>query len=136
MIYLDNAATTNMSSVALQAFMEVSRSCYGNPSSVYRCGRKAKELIEESRRTIVKCIGALPEEVYFTSGGTESDNWAIGQTVTCGMKSVITLQIEYHAVLHSVLLNMLDMHDICISIGSRIMIKWILQSGFQLADAM
>lgn len=102
MIYLDNAATTNMSPVALQALMEVSRSCYGNPSSVYGYGRKAKELIEESRRIIAKCIGALPEEVYFTSGGTESDNWAISQTATCGIKSVITSQIEHHAVLHSV----------------------------------
>ena len=81
MIYLDNAATTNMSPAALQALVEVSRDNYGNPSSVYGYGRKAKELIEEARSIIAKCIGALPEEIYFTSGGTESDNWAISQTV-------------------------------------------------------
>lgn len=102
MIYLDNAATTNMSPAALQVLMEVSRDNYGNPSSVYGYGRKAKELIEEARSIIAKCIGALPEEIYFTSGGTESDNWAISQTIICGMGSVITSQIEHHAVLYPV----------------------------------
>lgn len=102
MIYFDNAATTAMSQVALQALIEVSQYNYGNPSSAYGYGRRAKEILEEARRIIANCIGALPEEIYFTSCGTESDNWAISQATTSGVKRIITSQIEHHAVLHPV----------------------------------
>ena len=77
MVYLDNAATTAMSEVALSSLMEVSTNIYGNPSSVYRFGRQTKRLLEESREIIADCIGAEPEEIYFTSCGTESDNWVM-----------------------------------------------------------
>ena len=101
MIYFDNAATTAMSEAALQALIEVSKNQYGNPSSVYSYGRKTKELLEEARRIVADCIGAAPEEIFFTSCGTESDNWAINQAIV-GKKKVITSQIEHHAVLRPV----------------------------------
>ena len=99
MVYLDNAATTAMSEVALQALLDISKDQYGNPSSAYGFGRKNKEILEESRQIIADCIGADSEEIYFTSCGTESDNWAVSQG-SHGMKKIITSQIEHHAVLH------------------------------------
>lgn len=102
MIYLDNAATTQMSEVALDALMYASRECYGNPSSIYTFGKKARKLLEESRTIIAECIGANPEEIYFTSCGTESDNWAISQAVYQKCGQVITTKIEHHAVLNPV----------------------------------
>lgn len=102
MIYLDNAATTQMSESALEALMYVSKEFYGNPSSLHSQGRQANKLIEESRKIIATCIGAEPEEIYFTSGGTESDNWAIEQALRQKCERVITSSIEHHAVLNSV----------------------------------
>ncbi len=99
MIYFDNAATTAMSEAALDALMEVSRNQYGNPSSVYGFGRKSKELLEESRRIIAGCIGAEPEEIYFTSCGTESNNWVISQ-IGSVWNSAITTVVEHHAILY------------------------------------
>lgn len=99
MIYFDNAATTAMSEVALNALMEVSKTYYGNPSSIYGFGRKTKDLLEESRRIIAGCIGAEPGEIYFTSCGTESDNWVINQ-IGSTWNSGITTAIEHHAILY------------------------------------
>ena len=99
MIYFDNAATTAMSEVALNALMEVSINQYGNPSSIYGFGRKTKEILEKSRRLIASCIGAEPEEIYFTSGGTESDNWVMSQ-IGSEWKSCITTMVEHHAILN------------------------------------
>lgn len=99
MIYFDNAATTVMSEAALDALMEVSRNQYGNPSSVYGFGRKSKDLLEQSRKIIAGCIGAEPEEIYFTSCGTESDNWVISQ-IGSVWNSAITTAVEHHAILY------------------------------------
>lgn len=101
MIYFDNAATTAMSDIALQALIEVSKNQYGNPSSAYSLGRKSRQLIEESRRTIAGCIGAEPEEIFFTSGGTEGANWAISKAAY-NVNKIITSQVEHHAVLHPI----------------------------------
>ena len=101
MVYFDNAATTAMSEAALDALTEISANMYGNPSSAYGFGRSAKKILEESRRIIADCIGADPEEIYFTSCGTESDNWAISKASE-GKNSIITTLVEHHAVLYPV----------------------------------
>ncbi len=97
MIYFDNAATTEMCEPALSALVEISKTQYGNASTVYGFGRKAKELLEEARGIVARCIGAYADEIFFTSCGTESDNWAI----SCASESVdriIISAIEHHAV--------------------------------------
>ena len=99
MIYLDNAATTAMSEVALNALIEISTNVYGNPSSVYGFGRKTKKILEEARKIIAGCIGAEPEEIYFTSCGTESDNWVMSKAID-GKEKIITSSMEHHAILH------------------------------------
>lgn len=99
MVYLDNAATTAMSEAALSSLMEVSTNIYGNPSSVYGFGRQTKRLLEESRKIIADCIGAEPEEIYFTSCGTESDNWVMTKAAD-KVKKIITSAVEHHAILH------------------------------------
>lgn len=101
MIYFDNAATTEMSRQALSALMEVSKNQYGNASTVYAFGRKAKELLEEARGIIARCIGANVDEIFFTSGGTESDNWVINR-VKDSVERIIVTDIEHHAILHPV----------------------------------
>lgn len=102
MIYFDNAATTQMSDVAIEALMYASKECYGNPSSIYSYGKKSSKLLEESRLIIANCIGAEPDEIFFTSCGTESDNWAINQAICQDCKQVITSKIEHHAILNPV----------------------------------
>lgn len=102
MIYLDNAATTQMSQLAIQTLIEVSRECYGNASSIYSCGRSAKKILEESRRIIAECIGAEPDEIYFTAGGTESNNWIVSQAYTSEFEKIVTSKIEHHAILHPI----------------------------------
>lgn len=99
MVYLDNAATTAMSEAALNALTEVSSNMYGNPSSVYGFGRKTKKILDESRKIIANCIGAEPEEIYFTSCGTESDNWVLLKASEDKNK-IITSVVEHHAVLY------------------------------------
>lgn len=99
MVYLDNAATTTMSEAALGALMEVSTNIYGNPSSAYGFGRQAKRLLEESRKIIADCIGAEPEEIFFTSCGTESDNWVMTKA-SDKVEKIITSAVEHHAILH------------------------------------
>ncbi|MDE7253105.1 MAG: cysteine desulfurase [Acetatifactor sp.] len=101
MIYFDNAATTEMCEPALSALVEVSKTQYGNASTLYGYGRKAKELLEEARGIIAQCIGADADEIFFTSGGTESDNWVINQA-RHSVDRIIVSDIEHHAILHPV----------------------------------
>ena len=77
MIYADNAATTRMSETAIRTMVSVMEENYGNPSSLYGMGQKAKETLEEARQTVAGMIGADPREILFTSGGSEADNQAI-----------------------------------------------------------
>lgn len=99
MVYLDNAATTAMSEVAINALTEISSTMYGNPSSAYGFGRKTKKFLDESRKIIADCIGAEPEEIYFTSCGTESDNWVLLKAAEKKNK-IITSSVEHHAVIY------------------------------------
>ena len=129
--YMDHAATTPLSKEALEAMMPYLTTEYSNASTVYTYGQRAKAAIERSRRTIATTIGAKPSEIYFTSGGTESDNWAlistceagreqlsktlqpqataaaVDQKYRCSSKAsmkcghIITDQIEHHAILHT-----------------------------------
>ena len=100
--YMDHAATTPLSKDALEAMMPYLTTDYGNASTVYTYGQRAKAAIERSRRTIAATIGAKPSEIYFTSGGTESDNWAlIGAAETGKRGHIITDMIEHHAILHT-----------------------------------
>ena len=104
-IYADNAATTALSPKVLEAMMPYLTEVYGNPSSLYRIGSQAKEAVEEARANIARLIGAgNASEVYFTSGGSESDNWAIKGVCKLlkakGKNHIITSKFEHHAVLH------------------------------------
>lgn len=100
--YMDHAATTPLSKDALEAMMPYLTTDYGNASTVYTYGQRAKAAVERSRRTIAATIGAKPSEIYFTSGGTESDNWAlIGAAETGKRGHIITDMIEHHAILHT-----------------------------------
>lgn len=103
-IYMDYSATTPMKKEVLDAMMPYLTEHYGNASSVHSFGRDAKNAINTSREKIAKALGANREEVYFTAGGTESDNWAI-KGIAKSMKSkgnhIITTKIEHHAVLHT-----------------------------------
>lgn len=104
MIYLDHAATTRLLPEVLEEMMPFLTEEYGNCSAVYSLGSRAKKGVSQSRRRIAKVLGAQMEEIYFTSGGTESDNWAL-QMAVAGQrgkgKHVITTKIEHHAVLNT-----------------------------------
>ena len=99
MVYADNAATTQLDLEAFEAMKPFLLTNYGNASQPYSFSRTAKKALKESRETIAKCIGASPEEIYFTSGGTESDNWVIkGSAFSDPLKrATITSSIEHHA---------------------------------------
>lgn len=100
--YMDHAATTPLSKYALEAMMPYLTTDYGNASTVYTYGQRAKAAVERSRRTIAATIGAKPSEIYFTSGGTESDNWALIGAAEAGKHGhIITDAIEHHAVLNT-----------------------------------
>ena len=105
-IYADNSATTKLSPAVLEKMLPYLTEVYGNPSSIYRVGGRAKEALEAARERIAKNLGAArPGEIYFTSGGSESDNWAI-KGVACALKKkgknhIITSKFEHHAVLHT-----------------------------------
>ena len=102
-IYADNAATTKLDSDAFKAMKPYLLEEYGNASQPYFFGKKAAHAIKEARKTIAECINASPEEIFFTSGGTESDNWAIkcfGFSST-GIRHIVTSKIEHHAVLNA-----------------------------------
>lgn len=104
MIYADNAATTKLSPVALEAMMPYFQEDYGNPSSLYAFGQQAKADLDKARAKVASCINAKPEEIFFTSGGTESDNWAIKAVAELRGgrgKHIITSAIEHHAVMHT-----------------------------------
>lgn len=102
-IYADNAATTKLDIDAFEAMKPFLLDEYGNASQPYSFARKPKKALADARATIAECIGALPEEIYFTSGGTESDNWAIkGSAFSDPYKrATITSSIEHHAVLRT-----------------------------------
>ncbi len=104
-IYADNAATTRVSEPVLQAMMPYFTEQYGNASSIYELGRSAKKALETARETVAKSIGAEPSEIYFTSCGSESDNWAIRSVcerlTPKGKKHIITSVFEHHAILHT-----------------------------------
>ena len=105
-IYADNSATTAISSVVLDKMMPYLTEVYGNPSSLYRTGGIAKEALEKSRENIAKNLGAkFPSEIFFTSGGSESDNWALKGVCHAlkskGKKHIITSKFEHHAILHT-----------------------------------
>ena len=103
-IYLDNAATTMVHKEVIDTMNEYYENLYGNPSSIYDFGQKAKKAISSARETIASVINANPDEVYFTGGGSESDNWAIKGVMAANSKKgnhIITTKIEHHAVLHT-----------------------------------
>lgn len=103
-IYLDNAATTCVAPEVLTAMTPYFCEYYGNPSSIYSFAGKSRDAVEEARAAIAGIIGAKPEEIYFTGGGSESDNWALKATAEAYAnkgKHIITSAIEHHAVLHT-----------------------------------
>ena len=123
MIYADNAATTKMSKTATDTMIFHIKETYGNPSSLYGIGQKAKEVIEEARSDIAGVIGADPKEILFTSGGSEADNQAIISAARLGerkgKKHIISTAFEHHAVLHTLNklkdegfeITLLDVHE-------------------------
>ena len=104
-VYADNAATTKISDAALEKLNSVMKDTFGNPSSLYKVGQSAKKVLEDSREEIATLIGASPKEIFFSSGGSESDNWAIISAAEIGKregkKHIISTKIEHHAVLHT-----------------------------------
>lgn len=102
-IYADHAATTKLDYAAFEAMRPFLTDEFGNPSQLYSFAREPKKAIKEARRIIASCIGAAPDEIFFTSGGTESDNWALKglSLFRKDEKAIITSVIEHHAVLHS-----------------------------------
>ena len=103
-IYLDNAATTRTAQEVVDAMLPYFTESYGNPSSIYELGQRSKEAITKAREEIARVIGAKPEEIYFTGGGSEADNWAIKAAYEAYKNKgnhIITSKIEHHAVLHT-----------------------------------
>jgi len=103
-IYLDHAATTPVKPAVLDAMRPYFTDHFGNPSSIYSIARESKKAIETARAQVAKALGAAPDEIYFTSGGSESDNWAIKGIAFANRKKgnhIITSAIEHHAVLHT-----------------------------------
>ena len=123
MIYADNAATTKMSKDAIDTMTIVMNETFGNPSSLYVVGQKAKEVLEQARTDVAAAIGANPGEIYFTSGGSEADNQAIITAAKLGAlkgkKHIISSAFEHHAVLHTLKklekegyeITLLDVHE-------------------------
>ncbi len=104
LIYLDNAATTKTAPEVVEAMLPYFTEHYGNPSTVYSLGGESKKAITEARETIAKRLGAQTEEIYFTAGGSESDNWALKATAEAYKSKgnhIITTKIEHHAILHT-----------------------------------
>ena len=104
-VYADNAATTKMSAVAVNAMMPYMTEIYANPSSLHSAGQEAKEALEDARARVAKCLGCEAREIYFTSGGSEADNQAIISAARFGArkgkKHIISTAFEHHAVLHT-----------------------------------
>ncbi len=105
MIYLDNSATTKPCKEAVEAMTEMLTDCWGNPSSVHDFGFLAEKKLREARRQVADLMGAEPDRVFFTSGGTEADNWAVqGTAERLGKRGrhIVTTAVEHHAVLHPI----------------------------------
>ncbi|MCI7351972.1 MAG: cysteine desulfurase NifS [Ruminococcus sp.] len=104
-VYADNSATTKISKEVLDAMMPYLTEGYGNPSSIYKLGRDSKRAIETAREKCAAALGCTPSEIYFTGGGSESDNWALIGTAhklaPTGKKHIITTAVEHHAILHT-----------------------------------
>ena len=123
MIYADNAATTKMSDIAVKTMISVANETYGNPSSLYAFGQRAKEVLEKAREDVASVIGADPKEITFTSGGSEADNQAILSAAKIGEKNgkkhIVSSAFEHHAVLHTLSklekegfeITLLDVHE-------------------------
>ena len=123
MLYADNAATTKMSEKAVQTMISLLKESWGNPSSLYAHGQKAKEVLEKAREDVAAVIGAEPKEILFTSGGSEADNQAILSAAELGRKKgkmhIISTAFEHHAVLHTLEklkkegfdITLLDVHE-------------------------
>lgn len=104
MIYLDNAATTKTAPEVVEAMLPYFSEYYGNPSSIYEIAGKSKEAITKAREQIAQVINAKPEEIYFTAGGTEADNWALVaayEAYSAKGNHIITTKVEHHAILHT-----------------------------------
>ena len=104
LIYLDNAATTKTSEEVVAAMLPYFTEYYGNPSSVYEFAGESKKAVSNARRTIAETLGAQENEIYFTAGGSEADNWALKATAEAYQnkgKHIITTRIEHHAILHT-----------------------------------
>ncbi len=123
MIYADNAATTRMSDTAINTMTSLMKEAWGNPSSLYGHGQKAKEILEQARSDVAAAIGAEPREIVFTSGGSEADNQAILSAAELGRKKgkrhIVSSAFEHHAVLHTLEklkkegfeITLLDVHE-------------------------
>ena len=123
MIYADNAATTKMSDAAIGIMTDLMKETWGNPSSLYGFGQRAKEVLEDARKKVADAIGGDPKEIIFTSGGSEADNQAIVTAAnigaTKGNKHIISSAFEHHAVLHALQklekqgfeVTLLDVHE-------------------------
>ena len=124
MIYADNAATTRMSENALRTYINAAENLWGNPSSLHIAGQSAKAALEEARAKMAALLHCEPREVYFTSGGSESDNQALRTAVMAGLKKgknhVVSTRFEHHAVLHTlqqlekelgIRVTLLDVHE-------------------------
>lgn len=104
LIYLDNAATTKTAPEVVEAMLPYFSELYGNPSSIYSLAGESKKAVDHAREIIAGALGAQPEEIYFTAGGTESDNWALKAAAEFYKKKgnhIITTKIEHHAILHT-----------------------------------
>lgn len=104
-IYADNAATTKINQTAMKAMISAMENSYGNPSSMHQIGMAANDALQTAREQIARCLGCMPKEIFFTSGGTESDNQAIVSAAMLGAKQnkrhIISTAFEHHAVLHT-----------------------------------
>ncbi len=109
-VYADNAATTKMSAAAIRAMTDSFDTLYGNPSSLHSVGQAAAEALAEARETMAKGLGCQPNEIIFTSGGSEADNQAIRSAAVAGARKnkrhIVSTAFEHHAVLHT--LNALE----------------------------
>lgn len=102
-VYFDSAATTQLAPEVIEAMTEAMQNEYGNPSSIHADGRKVRSVVEEARKTVADCIGSSIGEIFFTSGGTESNNTALKCAVRdLGVKRIITSTVEHHCVMHTV----------------------------------
>jgi len=122
-IYADNAATTKMSEAAIEAYIKAARDTWGNPSSLYGIGQRAKELLDQAREDVASVINADPQEITFTSGGSEADNQALRTAAEIGKKAgkkhIISTAFEHHAILHTLAklekegyeITLLDVHE-------------------------